>query len=127
MNSTFVRDCANSALDAKIAATPTRMMANFMSAPRNLRLRGASRDRVMHEVVGRRRAPLRAETDLDRMQAGLRPSVQHVRIGPVLVDAPPRVFPVVEDLAAEQMAPDAPDVPVLSGPAQMLVTHHEIV
>ena len=51
-----------------------------------------------------------------------------MRFAPVvLVDALPRVFPVVEDLAAEQMAANAPDVTVLAGLVQMLVTRHEIV
>src|SRR6187455_1269777 len=43
------------------------------------------------------------------------------------MDAPPGVFPVVENVATEQMPADAPHMPILAGLVQMLVTHHEIV
>src|SRR5947207_10058516 len=84
-----------------------------------------SRDRVLDEALRRRLAPLRAEPDFDRVLRGAAARVQHVGVGPVLVHAPPRVFPVVEDLAAEQMPADAPDVPVARG-ALLLVADHEV-
>ena len=52
--------------------------------------------------------------------------VQEVGICPVLVDQAEGAFPVVEDLPAEQMPADAPDVFALA-PLQVVVPGHQIV
>src|ERR1051325_7470378 len=82
---------------------------------------------VRDERLRRRRAPLRAQAFLRGEQVGRRARVQHIGIGPVLVHAAPRILPVVVDLAAEQMPADAPDVLVLAGVLQVLVTEHQVV
>src|SRR5215472_8656171 len=52
--------------------------------------------------------------------------IQHVGIGPMLVHAAPRIGPVVEQLAADQMAADAPHM-LVALLLQMLVADHHIV
>src|SRR6202040_1152204 len=52
--------------------------------------------------------------------------VQHVGVGPVLMHAAPRIGPVIEQLAADQMAADAPHMLVALLP-QMLVADHYVV
>jgi 4-carboxymuconolactone decarboxylase len=74
---------------------------------RNCREAKASRAR-RKPAVGL--APLGAESGLDRSAKAL--CAFSVGVGPVLVHASPRIFPVVEDLAAEQVPADAPDVAV---------------
>src|SRR5882724_8841354 len=46
------------------------------------------------------------------MHGGRMARVEQVAVGVVLVDLSPRIAPVVEDLAAEIVAPDAPAMPV---------------
>src|SRR6267378_4497066 len=65
------------------------------------------RDRVGDEFLGHRLAPLRAQAFLRRKQLGAMARVEHVGVGPVLVHPAPRILPVVVDLAAEDVPPDA--------------------
>src|SRR5215831_13770191 len=52
--------------------------------------------------------------------------VQHIGVSPMLVDAAPRIGPVIEQLAADQMAADAPHM-LVALLLQMLVADHYIV
>src|SRR5713226_3506804 len=45
----------------------------------------------------------------------------------MLVDASPRVGPIIVDLATQEMAPDAPHMLVFAGRLEMLVTHEDVV
>src|SRR5690349_16659983 len=65
---------------------------------------------VAEELRRRILAPLAAEAFFCRQQIAAACGVEPIGIGPALVHAPPRIRPVVVDLAAEQMAPDAPHV-----------------
>ena len=56
------------------------------------------------------RAPLRANNFLDRRDARNPRSVEQITIGPMLQRVSPRITPIVEDLAPQHMAPDAPFV-----------------
>src|SRR5712691_3739379 len=87
----------------------------------------ALRDRVCDELLRHRLAPLRAQSFLRRQQLGAMARVEHVGVGPVLVHATPRVLPVVVDLAAEDVPPDAPYVLVLARLAQVLMAEHDVV
>src|SRR6267143_171636 len=87
----------------------------------------ALRDRVGDEFLRNRLAPLRAQSFLRRKQLGAMARVEHVGVSPVLVHPAPRILPVVVDLAAEDVAPDAPHVLVLAGLAQVLVAEHDVV
>src|SRR6266581_3863299 len=85
------------------------------------------RDRVRDERLRHRLAPLRAQPFLRRQQLGPIARVEHVGVGPVLVHPAPRILPVVVDLAAEDVAPDAPHVLVLARLAQVLMAEHDVV
>src|SRR2546425_3799994 len=85
------------------------------------------RDRVGDEFLRHRLAPLRAQSFLRRQQLGAIARVEHVGIGPVLVHPAPWVLPVIVDLAAEDVPPDSPHVPVLAGLPQVLVAEHDVV
>src|SRR3979409_1282755 len=87
----------------------------------------ALRDRVGDEFLRNRLPPLRAQAFLRREQLGSMARVEHVGVGPVLVDPAPRILPVVVDLAAEDVPPDAPHVLVLAGLAQVLGAEHDVV
>src|SRR5438309_1785991 len=87
----------------------------------------ALRDRVADEFLGYRFAPLGAQAFLSRKELGSMARVEHVGIGPVLVHPAPGILPVVVDLAAEDVAPDAPHVLVLAGLPQVLVAEHDVV
>src|SRR5213594_1830261 len=87
----------------------------------------ALRDRVGDEFLGHRFAPLGAQTFLRRKELGAMARVEHVGIGPMLVHPAPGILPVVVDLAAEDVAPDAPHVLVLAGLPQVLVAEHDVV
>src|SRR5216684_7841299 len=80
-----------------------------------------SRAGMADEALGRALAPLRLEALLGAQQVAAVGGVQPVGIGPALVHAAPRVGPVVVDLAAQQMAADAPHVLVLAEPLDMRV------
>src|SRR6266853_1303221 len=73
------------------------------------------RDRVGDELLRHRLAPLRAQSFLRRQQLGAMARVEHVGVGPVLVHPAPRILPVVVDLAAEDVPPDAPHVVIDEG------------
>src|SRR6267143_4266590 len=87
----------------------------------------ALRDRVGDEFLGHRFAPLGAQSFLRRKELGAMARVEHVGIGPMLVHPAPRILPVVVDLAAEDVPPDAPHVLVLAGLAQVLVAEHDVI
>src|SRR5690349_16199370 len=59
-------------------------------------------------------------------EARRRVCVERIGIGPVLVHAAPGVLPVVEDVAAELVATDAPDMSVALR-LQVVVTDHHVV
>src|SRR5580693_5031861 len=59
-------------------------------------------------------------------EARRRICVERVGIGPVLMYAAPGVLPVVEDVATELVATDAPDMSVALR-LQVVVTDHHIV
>src|SRR2546425_10797336 len=85
------------------------------------------RDRVGDEFLRHRLAPLRAQSFLRRQQLGAMARVEHVGVGPVLVHPAPRILPVVVDLAAEDVPPDAPHVLVLARLLEVLVAEHDVV
>src|SRR6266850_4331175 len=89
----------------------SRMTTAFM-------VRAPLGDRVGDEFLRHRLAPLGLQTFLRRQQLGAMARVEHVGVGPVLVHPAPRVLPVVVDLAAEDMPPDAPHVLILARLAQ---------
>src|SRR5437867_2727989 len=76
---------------------------------------------VADEALGRVLAPLAHQRLFGRQQIRAAARVQPVGVGPPLVHAPPRVGPVVVDLAAEQVTSHAPHVLVLAEPHQVLV------
>src|SRR4051812_13807136 len=85
------------------------------------RRRRMLRTRVAHEPLRRPVAPLRLEAFLGAQQVAAVRRVEAVGVGPALVDAAPRVAPVVIDLAAEQVAADSPHVVVLAERLEILV------
>src|SRR3989442_438774 len=85
------------------------------------------RDRVGDEFLRHRLPPLRAQAFLRRKQLGSMARVEHVGIGQVLVQPGPRILPVVVDLAAEDVPPDAPHVLVLARLLEVLVAEHDVV
>src|SRR5712691_4144226 len=85
------------------------------------------RDGVGDEFLRHRLAPLRAQSFLRRQQLGAMARVEHVGVGPVLVHPAPRILPVVVDLTAEDVPPDAPYVLVLARLAQVLMAEHDVV
>src|SRR2546427_3779513 len=80
-----------------------------------------SRADVTDEPLRRVLAPLAPEPFLRRQEIAAALRVEPVGVRPTLVDAAPRIGPVVVDLAAEQMPPHAPHVVVLAEPRQVLV------
>src|SRR2546428_7021912 len=76
---------------------------------------------VLYEPLRRVLAPLAPEPFLRRQEIAAALRVEPVGVRPTLVDAAPRIGPVVVDLAAEQMPPHAPHVVVLAEPRQVLV------
>ena len=77
--------------------------------------------------LGHRLPPLGVETLFGRQVIGARMDVEHIAVAPMLVHTAPRVLPVVIDLATQHVAPNAPDVFVFIGLAQVLVTQHDVV
>src|SRR5580765_3108207 len=88
---------------------------------------GGLRDHPIEESLRRPLAPLGNQSVVGRDQVRAVLRVQPVGVGPVLVYAAPWIRPVVVDLAAEQMAPDAPHVLVLAELLQVLVTGEHVV
>src|SRR6267143_1117428 len=88
---------------------------------------GALRDRVGDEFLRNGLPPLRAQSFLRRQQLGPMARVEHVGVGPVLVHPAPRILPVVVDLAAEDVPPDAPHVLILARLLEVLVAEHDVV
>src|SRR3989442_8221642 len=76
---------------------------------------------VLYEPLRRVLAPLAPEPFLRRQEIAAALRVEPVGVRPTLVDAAPRIGPVVVDLAAEQVPPHAPHVVVLAEPRQVLV------
>src|SRR5215216_4248212 len=72
-------------------------------------------------------APLRDEGFLHRHQVRAVGDVETVAVGPVLVYPTPGVGPIVIDLAAEHVPPDAPHVLVAAELFQIMVAHADIV
>jgi hypothetical protein len=70
------------------------------------------RCRVAVKLLRRPRPPLRTIRGLARQGSAFSPRVHAVAVGPVLMHAPPGIAPVVEDLRAKQMTPDAASVPI---------------
>src|SRR5256885_5765263 len=84
-------------------------------------------DHPIQEPLRRPLAPLRDQPVLGRDQVGAVLHVQPIGVRPVLVYATPRIRPVVVDLAAEEMASDAPHVLVLAELRQVLVAGEHVV
>src|SRR5690242_4159532 len=80
-----------------------------------------SRAGVADEALRRPVAPLRAQALLGADQVAAVGGVEPIGVGPALVHAAPRILPVVVDLAAQQMAADAPHVLVLAEALDVLV------
>src|SRR5258705_3416871 len=76
---------------------------------------------VANEPLRRILAPLAHQGFLGGQEVRAAARVQPVGVGPALVHAPPRIGPVVVDLAAEQVALHAPHVLVLPEGLQILV------
>src|SRR5271165_6277991 len=72
------------------------------------------RELGVDEVVGQVGAPLIEPGAVEDVIAWGLPGVEQIAIGVMLVLLAPRIAPVVEDLAAEEMPPDAPGVTVLA-------------
>src|SRR5215472_535902 len=81
---------------------------------------------VAHKDLRDRLTPRPAGTLAALDQVGRGVGVEHVGIGPMLMHAAPRIGPVIEQLTANQMAPDAPHV-LIALARQMLVTNHHVV
>src|SRR5882757_5920462 len=92
---------------------------------------GSGRDRPSsrrrsYEIGGRGRPPLMAKHRRDVGDAGGNVGGKQIAIGPMFDAMAERVLPVIEHLAAEDVAADAPIMLVI--PAfQMFVTRHQIV
>src|SRR5215471_18111229 len=83
--------------------------------------RGVTHKDLRDRLTSRPARPLAALQDVGR---GVR--VEHVGVGPMFVHAAPWVGPVIEQLAADQMAANAPHV-LIALALQMLVTGHHVV
>src|SRR6185312_11439607 len=71
------------------------------------------------EHLGRRPvAPLRQQPFL---------GVDPVAVGPMLMHPAPGIGPIIEDLAAQEMAAQAPHMLVLAGALQMLMAEKDVV
>src|SRR5437868_14404294 len=90
-----------------------------------IRRRRALRYRVAHEF-GRDRVAPRPVDLAAAPQIGRHAGIEHVGIGPVLVHPAPWVAPIVEHLAAQRMAADAPEV-LIALLLQLLVAEHVLV
>src|SRR5256886_5719103 len=75
---------------------------------------------VLDEPLRRVLAPLAPEPLLRRQEIAAALRVEAVGVRPALLHPAPRVGPVVVDLAAEQVPPDAPHVLVLAQPREGL-------
>src|SRR5271156_5694318 len=73
-----------------------------------------------------RRSPLRAHQLLDRRDSRAPGSVEQVAVGPMFDGVAPRVAPIVENLAAQDMAADAPFM-LPSLLAKPVVPAHQVV
>ena len=71
------------------------------------------RESRVDEVVRQIWTPLIEPGAVEHVVAGRLRCVEQVAVGIVLVLLAPRIAPIVENLAAEQMAADAPCVPVV--------------
>src|SRR5438876_3563647 len=80
---------------------------------------------MFDELLRRVLAPLADERLLGGEQRARRARVQPIGVGPALVHAAPRIAPVVVDLAAEQMPPDAPHVLVLAEARDVLMVRED--
>src|SRR6516162_7588789 len=89
-------------------------------------LQSPSRRGVTHKDLRDRLAPRSAGALAAFQYIGRGMCVEHIGVGPVLVHPAPRVGPVIEQLAADQMAADAPHV-LVAFAGQMLVTDHHVV
>src|SRR6185437_14973186 len=73
--------------------------------------------RLFYRVGGEARrhgfAPLREGTFAGFGEAGRRSGVEHVAVGPVLMDAAPGIAPVIIDLCPEPVPADAPHMLIL--------------
>src|SRR5580700_6114909 len=82
---------------------------------------------VIDEFLRRPLAPLRPQRFFGGNEIGAVGEIEAVAVGPMLVDAAPRIGPVVVDLAAQHMAADAPHVLVLAALFQVFVAHADVV
>src|SRR2546428_13468412 len=76
---------------------------------------------VLYEPLRRVLAPLAPEPFLRRQEIAAALRVEPVGVRPTLVDAAPRIGPVVVDLAAVQMPHHAPHVVVLDKQRMVIV------
>src|SRR5580704_9815859 len=82
---------------------------------------------VTDEFLRRALAPLRPQRFFGGNEIGAVGEIEAIAVGPMLVDAAPRIGPVIVDLAAQHMAADAPHVLVLAVLFQVLVAHAHVV
>src|SRR5919204_4414114 len=106
---------------------PPPVTMTVLSFSRMAPSRRGSRTHAGDELFRRPLAPLGDQTLLGRNQIGAVLHVQAVAVRPVLVHAAPRIRPVVIDLAAEQVPPDAPHVLVLADLLEILVPGEHVV
>src|SRR5579863_9603554 len=85
-----------------------------------------SRAGVVDELFRRLLAPLRHQSFVDRNEIGAVGKIETVAVRPMLMDAAPRIGPIVVDLAAENMAADTPHVLVTEF-LQIVVAHADVV
>src|ERR1700735_1417424 len=86
----------------------------------------ARRELGVDEVVRQVRAPLIETGPVEHVIAGRLGGVEQVSVGIVLVLLAPGIAPVAEDLAAEQVPPDAPGMPVALRHQNLLAHLHRI-
>lgn len=85
------------------------------------------RTNTLDELLWRRPAPLRDQRFMRRQQMRGAARIETVGIGPAFVHPAPGVGPVVVDLAAEQVPPDAPHVLILPEFLQALVPGKHVI
>src|SRR5262245_2271339 len=118
-------------------ALPRPAMVRDVQNPGKLDTVGAEANGTFHakpspagrvaELLGRLRAPLRSQALSSRVPAVRGVAVQNIGIRPMLMHAPPRVLPIVENLAAQGMPPDTPDVAVRISLLEKVMANCEIV
>src|SRR5580700_6271391 len=82
---------------------------------------------MIDEFLRRPFAPLRPQCFFGGDEIGAVGEVEPVAVGPMLMDAAPRIGPVVIDLAAQHMTADAPHVLVLAGLLEVFMAHADVV